>query len=407
MSALPNFDDLPLSELKHLVLQLLAENAEQKRQIAELREEIARLKGLKGCPDIKPPSRPSGMEKGTSPKKPWGGKGRGKITPRVRVEERVIGVNAPVGSRFKGYESFLVQDLVLRARAIRYRRERWVTPEGQTILAPLPAGVVGHFGAELRRFALMLHHQGQVTVERLTAQLRAFGVAVSKRQVMRLLIEGQDGFLEENREVLWAGLATAAWVTVDDTGARHAGRNRFCTHIGNDDFAWFGTRESKSRLNFLDLLRAGQAHIRNLIWWYYSDLKAYRADPTRRRRSELRTRFDRIFRRRTGFVTLDRLLARLHANKAEMLAVLDRPEIPLHTNGSERDIRLHVTKRKISGGTQAIAGRDRRDAFPGLMRTATKLGFSFWDYLGNRLHVPDQVVVPYLPDLLRARAHQA
>ena len=259
MSALPNFDDLPLSELKHLVLQLLAENAEQKRQIAELREEIARLKGLKGCPDIKPPSRPSGMEKGTSPKKPWGGKGRGKITSRVRVEERVIGVNALVGSRFKGYESFLVQDLVLRARAIRYRRERWVTPEGQTILAPLPAGVVGHFGAELRRFALMLHHQGQVTVERLTAQLRAFGVAVSKRQVMRLLIEGQDGFLEENREVLWAGLATAAWVTVDDTGARHAGRNRFCTHIGNDDFAWFGTRESKSRLNFLDLLRAGHS----------------------------------------------------------------------------------------------------------------------------------------------------
>ncbi len=197
------------------------------------------------------------MEKGTSPKPLWGDKGRGKFTPPVSVEERVIGANAPVGSRFKGYENFLVQDLVLRARAIRYRRERWVTPEGQTILAPLPAGVVGHFGPELRRFTLMLHHQGQVTVERLTARLRAFGVAISKRQVMRLLIEGQDGFLEENREVLRAGLSRATWVTVDDTGARHAGRNGFCTQIGNDDFAWFGIRESKSRLNFLDLLRAG------------------------------------------------------------------------------------------------------------------------------------------------------
>ena len=103
----------------------------------------------------------------------------------------------------------------------------------------------------------MLHHQGEVTVEPLTAQLRAFRVAISKRQVMRLLIEGQEGFLAESREVLRAGLATAAWVTVDDTGARHAGRNGFCTHIGNDDFAWFGTKESKSRLNFLDLLRAG------------------------------------------------------------------------------------------------------------------------------------------------------
>ena len=58
--------------------------------------------------------------------------------------------------------------------------------------------------------------------------------------------------------------------------------------------------------------------------------------------ARLRARFDRIFHRRTGFVTLDRLLARLHANKTELLAVLDRPEILLHTNGSERDIRLHV-----------------------------------------------------------------
>ena len=44
---------------------------------------------------------------------------------------------------------------------------------------------------------------------------------------------------------------------MDDTGARHAGKNGFCTQIGNDDFTWFGTRPSKSRLNFLDLLRAG------------------------------------------------------------------------------------------------------------------------------------------------------
>ena len=101
--------------------------------------------------------------------------------------------------------------------------------------------------------------------------------------------------------------------------------------------------------------------------------------------------------RRTGFVTLDRLLARLHANKPELLMVLDRPEIPLHTNGSERDIRLHVTKRKVSGGTRSVDGRDCRDAFLGLMRTAAKLGIAFWDYLGDRLRIPGQPNVPYLP----------
>ena len=101
-------------------------------------------------------------------------------------------------------------------------------------------------------------------------------------------------------------------------------------------------------------------------------------------------RFDRIFTRQTGFVTLDRLLKRLHANKAELLKVLERPEIPLHTNGSENDIRSHVTKRKVSGGTRSDSGRDCRDGFLGLAKTCKKLGIVFWDYLGSRLGVPGQ-----------------
>ena len=83
---------------------------------------------------------------------------------------------------------------------------------------------------------------------------------------------------------------------------------------------------------------------------------------------------------------------------------LDRPEIPLHTNGSERDVRLQVTKRKISGGTQSDLGRDCRDAFLGLMRTTMKLDVAFWDYLGDRLGVPTPTHVPYLSNLIRARA---
>jgi hypothetical protein len=151
---------------------------------------------------------------------------------------------------------------------------------------------------------------------------------------------------------------------------------------------------------------AAQQFVRALIWWFYADLKAYRREPDRRRRAALRARFDRIFRRRTGFATLDRLLARLHAHKAELLLVLDRPEVPLHTNGSERDLRPQVVRRKISGGTRSDQGRDCRDAFLGLRQTCGKLGVSFWDYLGHRLGVPS-ATAPDLPDLVRLRSAPA
>ena len=245
-------------QLRELVASLLGKVAELERTVVEQRAEIARLKGLKGPPSIKP----SGMEQASSAAKRDPHKqcrGRGKVNPRVSVEDRVLQATVPVGSCFKGYEIYLVQELVLSVHAIRYRRERWVTPDGKTIVAPLPQGTRGHFGPDLRRFVLMQYHQGQSTLPRVTALLQSVGVSISKREVQRLLTGHQDDFLDEAQDVLRAGLARSSWISVDDTGARHKAANGFCTQIGNDDFTWFGTRASKSRLNFLHLLRAGHS----------------------------------------------------------------------------------------------------------------------------------------------------
>jgi len=539
----PDLDALSVSELKRLVESLLVEVARLKETVAAQRDEIARLKKLKGPPRLPPGPGPSGMEQATErraaelgtrdqPARPR--RKRGAKTAKLAIhEERVIrAAGVPQGARFKGYQSFVVQDLTLQPRVIRLRRERWLCPDGRTLIAPLPPEIDGHFGPALRRFVLMQHHQGQVTMPRLVTLLQAIGIKISKRQVVRLLIAGprRERFLKEAQMVLRAGLQTARWITVDDTGARHKAENGVCTQIGDARFTYFTTTASKSRLNFLELLRAGagygdyvvnaaaleymrrralpahaiarlaehprkcfatarawrrhlqrlgitrlkhslepvrlasegavwgsiiahdllpdtiivsdeagqfdlgchhalcwvhaerlvhkldtftaaqytlQQRVRGRIWWFYADLKAYCRDPTSARRTALRRRFDRIFRQRTGFATLDRVLARLQAKKADLLQVLDRPEIPLHTNGSENDIRCHVTKRKVSGGTRTDAGRDCRDAFLGLMKTCAKLGISFWSYLGDRLGIPDSYPVEYLPDCVRAAAKQA
>jgi len=525
----PDIDALSLSELKSLVLKLLEERAEFQRTVGALRDEIARLKGGPGRPDIKANVKPSGMEEASEARTadPSGERRRrGATRTKLTIhEERKLEVAPPLGSRFKGYAGFLVQDLIIRPHVTHFRRACWRTPDGRTVMAPLPPDVDGHFGPELRRFVLAQYHQGQVTMARLVTLLRGFGILISKRQIVRLLIAGKRNFLDEARAVLRAGLTNAAWITVDDTGARHKGKNGFCTQIGNAHFTWFGTTSSKSRLNFLELLRAGrrdyvvnkdalaymharaltgsviaclskhkkrafanrrawiahlrqigatalkvnpdpvqiategalwgaikahglladtvivsddagqfdvgqhglcwvhaerlvhklytftdaqraaQSRVRRLIWLvFYRSLKAWRRNPSPARKATLSARFHHIFSHKTGFATLDRLLMRLSANKSELLRVLERPDIPLHTNGSENDIRCQVIKRGISGGTRSDAGRDCRDAFLGLLKTCAKNGFEFWDYLGARLAVPGCQEIPDLAQVVRALA---
>ena len=190
-----------------------------------------------------------------------------------------------------------------------------------------------------------------------------------------------------------------AVVLSDDAGQFNVGRHALC---------WIHAERLVHKLDtFTDQHRAAQARVRGRIWRFYASLKAYQLKPSQPRSDALRARFDRIFLRRTGFVTLDRLLARLHANKDELLMVLDRPEIPLHTNGSENDIRCYVTRRKVSAGTRSDIGRDCRDAFLSLAKTCDKLGIAVWDYLGSRLKVAGHALIEPLDHYVRARTRPA
>ncbi len=143
--------------------------------------------------------------------------------------------------------------------------------------------------------------------------------------------------------------------------------------------------------------------IQSDLWSYYRQLKAYQEQPSSSERERLFNRFDEIFGQRyPHHYGLNLAQEQFCAHKSELLRVLDLPQLPLHTNAAETDIREYVTRRKISGGTRHDNGRMARDTFTGLKKTCRKLGLSFWQYLLSRFTL--NLTVPYLPDVIRARA---
>ncbi len=261
----------PLVEtLLGLIRQLLDRVAELERFQQELRDEIARLKGQKGRPDIKPstlekpdpPGDAAGAETGEGT---GGGRRRGKPTgPRtaklvIHATTTVEPTDLPPGATFRQFEPLVVQDLKLESWNTQYERARYDLPGGGSVLAPLPAGVLpiegGHFGAHLVAFILSQHYQALVTQPVLLEQLWDYGIDISAGQLHNILTDNRDHFHQEKAEVLAAGLTSATYIGTDDTAARHQGQNGYTTAIGNDLFAVFETTDSKSRVNFLHALQ--------------------------------------------------------------------------------------------------------------------------------------------------------
>src|SRR5882724_1314477 len=526
---IPEAERTPLVTLLLGLIEDLAERVQkQDEEIEHLKDEVRVLKGQKKRPHFKPSNMDEQTDKDQSesaagdedPRRPGSDK-RSKKAEMVIHDEKIIRPQRriPKGSRFKGYRDVIIQDLVIEAHNTRYRLARWLTPRGEYLIGELPAHVAEHrFGPTLRSYVLYQHHHCQVTQSLLHEQLREWGVDISTGTIDALLSADQDTFHAEKDALLETGLATASYVTVDDTGARHRGQNGYVTHIGNAHFAWFQSTPSKSRINFLELLCAGDtgyrindyalaymhhqglsqalvqslrssprhfiedaagwekhlsrlglytprhrriategallgvlaqrglserlaiisddagqfkvlrhglcwihaerlihtmlplnedhrqdiAKVRGELWELYADLKAYKQKPRKKSKRALEQRFDALFSQKTRYQGLNQLLRRLRQNKAELLLVLERPDIPLHTNGSEEDVRDYVKKRKVSGGTRSDLGRRCRDTFASLKKTCRKLGVSFWDYLNDR--IGQGGLVQPLPAILRIRA---
>ena len=260
---------IPEEEKTPLVLALLNRIDIQQANIRELHEiiqqlkdEIARLKKDNQKPKIKPsklePPKDKNKTKPDNGKRP--GSEKKSKTPALKIHktQEIEPDNLPEGSVFKKYKDFVVQDIAIETCNTKFRLKVYETPDGSLVRGKLPEHLDGkHFGGNLVCFCLYQHHHCGVTQPLLLEQLHELGIQISSGQLNNILIENNELYHNEKERILDAGLKVSLYVNVDDTGARHMGKNGYCTVIGNDCFAWFESTQSKSRINFLKLLRAG------------------------------------------------------------------------------------------------------------------------------------------------------
>jgi hypothetical protein len=254
---------IPEQDKSALVEQLLALIERQSVIIQQLKDEIARLKNQPPRPDIKPSSlgKKKKRLKGSLRKKRAGSEKRSKTAYlEIHKTKPIEPENLPVGSEFRSYKDFVVQDIVIKPLNTRFRLKVYQTPDGGYVTGKLPSYLNGkHFGPTLIRFILYQYYHCHVTQPVLLEQLNEFGIDMSTGQLNNLLIEEKERFHQEKDRILSVGLEVSGYINVDDTGARHKGKNGYCTHIGNESFSWFESTTSKSRINFLKLMRAGHS----------------------------------------------------------------------------------------------------------------------------------------------------
>ena len=181
------------SEQTPVVRNLLEVIGEQQTHIQRLEDELRRLQGGPPRPQLKPNTLQTAVEaalQSASGEPRRRGPQRAKTAELIIHETcRVVLEEVPAGSRFQGYRSYVVQEVVIRLHNTEYEREQWRFPTGESVTAPLPVAVQGgHYGPQLRTYLLHQHYHAHVTQPILLAQVREWGIAISAGQLSRLLL---------------------------------------------------------------------------------------------------------------------------------------------------------------------------------------------------------------------------
>jgi hypothetical protein len=518
--------------LLNLIEALSADLRDAQAEIQRLRDEVNRLKGEQGKPNIKantpkPPRSDYSSEKERRQRRPRKKRSKKGV---VRIDrEQVLKVersSLPADAEFKGYEDVVVQDVVFRTDNVCFHKEKYYAAStGKSYLAELPRGYEGQFGPGLKALTLTLYFGAGISEPKILELYAYAGVQISKGEVSQLLIKGQKAFHAEKEAVYEAGLRSSPWQHIDDTSTRVNGQNWHCHIVCNPLYTIYQTLSGKDRLSVLDVLRQGRERVFRLndealsyltslslpkatrqtllawcdeqdldeaaflnrlkthlpelgrlqrkaiidaaavaayhaelgiplvhllvcddapqfkwltediglcwvhegrhykkltpaialhrqqvvdfvkqFWDFYDQMLTYQHQPSPQERWRLEAEFDRLFSSVTGYAALDARIAKTREKKMSLLMALQHPEIPLHNNPAEWEVRRRVRKRDVSFGPRTPDGVRAWDTFMSLAATTRKLGISFYQYIHDRISKANQI--PPLANLIQTRANE-
>lgn len=254
---------LLLNQIEELSASLRDARVENQR----LRDEINRLKGEQGKPDIKA-NAAEGVTNHSSEKERHKKRERRKKSKKASLKihrEEVAQVkreSLPTDAIFKGYEEVVIQDILLRADNVRFRKEKYYSPsQKKSYLANLPAGYEGQFGPGIKALLPTLYFGAEMTEPKIREFLGYVGIQISLGQISNMLIKGQEEFHAESEAVGEAGRNSSPHHNLDDTPVRVNGQNHHCHILCNPVYTSYHTRQHKDRLTILDVLRNGRVRI--------------------------------------------------------------------------------------------------------------------------------------------------
>jgi hypothetical protein len=257
-----------IQRLLNLIEKVSADLRDAQIENQRLRDEVNRLKGDQGKPDIKGNTPKADSQDHSSEKERRKPRERHKSSKQAKVEinrEQVVEVDPailPPDAKFKGYVDVVVQDIVVRTDNVLFHKAKYYAASTQkSYQADLPRGYTGQFGPGIQALTLALYYGMQASEPKILEFYENVGIQISEGELSNWLIKDQESFHAEKDRVYEAGLRSSPCQHIDDTVTRVDGQNQHCHVVCNPVYTAYHTRPNKDRLSVLDVLRNGRERL--------------------------------------------------------------------------------------------------------------------------------------------------